>query len=474
MPTLLIFILVFAVLVIAHEWGHFIVSRLFHVEVDEFGLGLPPRFLTLWRNKGTITINDTLLRIPRNFELPFDWYSGIHQNVVATYDNSEDGPLLRTIRLAEKEQPKDVVSETVSALASLRLPPGSKSSDAGQERAGLSELQGHAPAHLAGVVNDMRPGMAYTLNILPVGGFVRPRGENDPGVPGGLAASSPWVRLAVLLAGPAMNILLGILIFTIMFMSAGIPDLSVVRVMDVMANSPARVAGFKVGDVLVSINGEKVDSSDSLKTLVRSHLDTPIEVVILRNGARQSLTVTPSSARTEEEGAMGVGLENPTRDATFLTALSFGFRITGLYVHEIVTLPARLIRHEVGSESARFIGLKGMYDFMNEAIQRDTQSRATTSPPSSGPGVPVAQGPTNYTLALIATLSLSLGIFNLLPIPALDGGRIMFLLPELIFRRRVPPNIENAVHAAGMVGLLILMLVINVMDFVNPVVANLP
>jgi regulator of sigma E protease len=467
MPTLLIFILVFAVLVIAHEWGHFAAARLGHVEVDEFGLGLPPRFWTLWRNKGTITVNDTLLKIPRNFELPFDWYNGIHQNVVATYDHTDEGPVLRTIQLAEKETPKDMVSETVSALSSLRLPPSSKSSEAGREGVGSSELRG--------VVNDMHPGMAYTLNMLPVGGFVRPRGENDPKVPGGLAAASPWTRLGVLLAGPAMNILLGILIFTIMFMSAGIPDLSVVRVMDVMSDSPAQVAGFEVGDILVSINGQQVDSSEDLKTLVRSHLDTPIEVVVLRNGVRQSLTVTPSSARTADEGAMGVGLENPTRDATFLTALSFGFRITGLYVHEIVTLPARLIRNEVASESARFIGLKGMYDFMNEAIERDTESRTTTTPPpSSGPGVPVAQGPTNYTLALIATLSLSLGIFNLLPIPALDGGRIMFLLPELIFRRRVPPNIENAVHAAGMVGLLILMLVINVMDFVNPVVTSLP
>jgi regulator of sigma E protease len=368
--------------------------------------------------------------------------------------------------LAEKEERKDVFADAVNNLASVRVAPSSKGAGRGKGAPGSIELQG--------VVNDMHPGMAYTLNILPIGGFVRPRGENDPKVPGGLAAANPWIRLGVLLAGPGMNIMLGILIFTIMFMSAGVPDLSTVRVMDVMASSPAQAAGFEVGDILFSINGERVDSSDDLKSLVRSHLDEPIEVVVLRDGARQTITVTPSSARTEEEGAMGVGLENPTQDASFLTALSFGFRITGLYIHEIVTLPARLMRNEVASESARFIGLKGMYDFMNEAIVRDTQSRATNPPPPSQTGSPAAQGPTNYTLALIATLSLSLGIFNLLPIPALDGGRIMFLLPELIFRRRVPPNIENAVHAAGMVGLLILMLVINVMDFVNPVVTKLP
>jgi regulator of sigma E protease len=74
------------------------------------------------------------------------------------------------------------------------------------------------------------------------------------------------------------------------------------------------------------------------------------------------------------------------------------------------------------------------------------------------------------TLFLIASLSISLGIFNLFPFPALDGGRIVFVLPELIFRRRVPHIVENIVHATGMALLLLLMVYVNVMDFVNPVV----
>jgi regulator of sigma E protease len=73
------------------------------------------------------------------------------------------------------------------------------------------------------------------------------------------------------------------------------------------------------------------------------------------------------------------------------------------------------------------------------------------------------------TLELIAGLSISLGIFNLFPFPALDGGRIVFLLPELIFRRRVPQRVENLVHGLGMTVLLLFMLYVNVMDFVNPI-----
>jgi len=468
MPTLLLFILVFAVLVIAHEWGHFIVSRLFHVEVDEFGVGLPPRFLTLWRNKGNITINDTVLQIPRNFQLPFDWYGGNRKNVIATYDDNETGPLLRSIELAENEAPKDVFTapEPVSSdQAAYPLPAATAGPSAKAGSRGARELRG--------TVTEMHPGMAYTLNVLPIGGFVRPRGENDPNIPGGLAAASPWVRLGVLLAGPTMNILLGVLILTAMFRSSGVPNPSVVFLSSILPNSPAQAAGFKVGDVIDSVNGEQVSSAEQLHNLIYGNLDKAIVVVLTRDGVQQTVTVTPSSKRSEAEGAMGVQLDNPVQNASFLTALTFGFRVTGSYVHEILTLPAKLIQNQVEPSAARFIGLKGMYDFMNQAVQRDAQSRASTPPPSAG-GAPAAARPTNYTLALIATLSLSLGIFNLLPIPALDGGRIMFLLPELIFRRRVPPNIENAVHAAGMVALLILMLVINVMDFVNPVVTKLP
>ena len=79
-----------------------------------------------------------------------------------------------------------------------------------------------------------------------------------------------------------------------------------------------------------------------------------------------------------------------------------------------------------------------------------------------------------FALELIASLSISLGIFNLFPFPALDGGRIIFVLPELIFRRRVSPRVENLIHGMGMAFLLLLMIYINVMDFINPVNVTIP
>src|SRR5512135_3581687 len=137
--SLLIFIAVFAGVVFIHEFGHFLVSRLLRVEVEEFGFGLPPRALRLFHWKGT----------------------------------------------------------------------------------------------------------DFTLNWLPIGGFVRPKGENDPNVPGGLAAASPWTRLAVLFAGPTMNLLLGVVVFSLLFFQMGVPDYSKVQIGDVLSGSPAAQAGLQ-------------------------------------------------------------------------------------------------------------------------------------------------------------------------------------------------------------------------------------
>jgi regulator of sigma E protease len=99
------------------------------------------------------------------------------------------------------------------------------------------------------------------------------------------------------------------------------------------------------------------------------------------------------------------------------------------------------------------------------------QSRESV-PPTSAETAPLE--PTNYTLQIIASLTLMLGIFNLLPFPALDGGRIIFVLPELILRRRVPPQFENVVHAVGFALLLLFMVYIYAMDFIDPVQITLP
>jgi regulator of sigma E protease len=317
-------------------------------------------------------------------------------------------------------------------------------------------------------------GTEFTLNWLPIGGFVRPRGENDPTVPGGLAAASPWTRLAVLLAGPSMNLLLGVVVFSLMFFQMGIPDFTKVQIGDVLPNSPAEQAGLKANDVFVTANGVAIHDPTQLHDLIYANLDKPILFTVRRAGELVSLTATPSSNRPQGQPALGISMGTALiRSGSPLESLQYG----GLAVYEqaraLVLLPAQLIRGQA-PQGVRLSGLKGIYDIFNQAITTDVQSREPVSPSSSTTTPATTQTPTYLTLVMIGSLTISLGVLNLFPFPALDGGRILFIWPELILRRRVPAQWENSIHAAGMALLLIFMLYVNVMDFVNPVITTLP
>jgi len=312
-------------------------------------------------------------------------------------------------------------------------------------------------------------GTRFTLNWLPIGGFVRPKGENDPNVPGGLAAASPWTRLAVLLAGPTMNLLLGIVVFSLLFFEMGVPDYTKVQVAEVMANSPASEAGLRPDDIVVEANGAKITDSNQFHDIIYGNLDKPIQLTVLRNGKTVNLTATPSSTRPAGAGALGISMGPAlVPSGSVIDSVRYG----SLAVYEqsrlLVLLPAQLIRGQASPDSSRFVGIKGIYDLFGQAVSRDVQSREPTSSPTQG------QVPTYFTLQLIGILTISLGVLNLVPFPALDGGRILFVLPELLLRRRIPPEWENGINAVGMALLLAFMLYVNVMDFVNPAIVTLP
>jgi regulator of sigma E protease len=361
-----IFVAVFALVVFIHEFGHFVVSRLLHVEVEEFGFGLPPRIMKLFRWKGT----------------------------------------------------------------------------------------------------------DFTLNWLPIGGFVRPKGENDPNIAGGLAAASPWTRLAVLFAGPTMNLLLGVVVFSLLFFNIGVPDYNQVQIGDVLAGSPAAQAGIQVDDIVVTAGGMTVRDASQLHDLIYSRLDQPIELTLRRGGQTVTVTAVPSSSRLQNEGALGISM-GPALVMPGSTIQSVQYGAIAVYSQArlLLLLPAQILRGQLSPQEGRLVGLKGIYDLFGQAVSRDIQSRE--APPAASSSA-ATQTPTYFTLQLIGILTISLGVLNLFPFPALDGGRILFVLPELILRRRIPAEWENRINAVGMALLLVLMIYVNVMDFVNPAIVVLP
>jgi regulator of sigma E protease len=314
-------------------------------------------------------------------------------------------------------------------------------------------------------------GTDYTLNWLPIGGFVRLKGENDPTVQGGLAAANPWTRLAVLFAGPSMNLILAVVVFSLLFFNIGVPDYNQVQIGAVLEGSPAAQAGIQANDIILTVDGVTITDPAQLHDIIYANLDTPIELTLGRGGQTIAVIAVPSSSRPSDQGALGISMGPAlVRTGSVIQSLRFGAVAVTAQTRMLILLPAQLMRGQLTAEESRLVGLKGIYDLFGQAVSRDIESR---EPAVSTSGSASVETPTYFTLQLIGILTISLGVLNLFPFPALDGGRILFVLPEIFLRRRVPQEWENTIHAAGMALLLLLMVYVNAMDFISPAVVDL-
>ena len=302
-------------------------------------------------------------------------------------------------------------------------------------------------------------GTKFTLNWIPFGGFVRPKGENDPTLPGSLAAASPWKRITVYLAGPIMNLLTAVILFMAIYGIIGqLPDRNRVQLVEIAPNSPAEEAGLQAGDILVNVGGVDIHSLDTVRSVIYSHLGMPLDVTYERDGVTNEVTVTPLTD-PGDSGAVGIYMSYPMVSYTIWRAIPES--VTSLYEYgrELTSMLGRIISGQSSAPEGRLVGLKGMYDIY--ASMREAPSAS---------GVPQAVS----ALAFVASISISLGVMNLLPIPALDGGRILFTLPEIIIRRRIPAKYEMVVNFVSFALLILLMLYINLQDFINPVKPPVP
>jgi regulator of sigma E protease len=302
-------------------------------------------------------------------------------------------------------------------------------------------------------------GTEITLNWIPFGGFVRPKGEADETIEGGMAAAPAWKRLVIALAGPMMNFLIGILLLVVIYSAIGIPASNEAMITQVAASSPAEEVGLQAGDIILTVDDKPIENIDQLIQVVDQNAGEEISLGVERDGEIEFISITPRVNPPEGEGAMGVALSNPLKPTPFFQSVGYAFQTTGFIIRETIMLPVRLIRGTVDPALARPVGYKGIYDIYTQAVEMDQETSLPTAEP-----LPI------YTLSIIANISLALGITNLLPIPALDGGRILFTLPELIFGKRIPQKWENVVNTVSFLLLIALMVVITILDFTNPVV----
>jgi len=171
-------------------------------------------------------------------------------------------------------------------------------------------------------------------------------------------------------------------------------------------------------------------------------LGQPTSITYERGGETLVVNLTPRENPPENEGAIGIMMGEVTQPTTIPRAFYKGIQACYEYVHTLILLPVNIASGEVSAEQARPVGYKGMYDIYQQ----------TSNPPW-----------------FFMVISLSLGLFNLLPIPALDGGRLFLILPEILLQRRVPPRYESIIHMVGFAVLLLLLVYVNLQDFINPI-----
>lgn len=463
MTTILAFILILSLLIFVHELGHFIVAKRSGITVEEFAIGFPPRLVKLWQDEGKITLNGQQYIIGRSLSVSRSVEPGTQ--VYAETGVDEKGRQVVTyLEPIEAENPEQAKKEPPAAgsearffnmMALKRQPPA-------PAVPGAAERQSYH-------VDALTRPTEYSINMIPLGGYVRMLGEEDPTDPGSFASKSKRVRLAVLAAGSLMNLALAVVFFTFTSMS-GVPEpvtgiglsgeelpLAQTVITEVVPNTPAEQAGLQPGDVVLGAEDADFNHVGDLIYYVNNNTGNEITLHVQREETSFSASLVPRENPPEGQGAMGVGIsydgiQNEKVYYPLPTAMSRGVSQTAEYVGLVFYMPVAIIRDIIPAEAARPTGPVGIYQQTDSAVNAAVELDWW---------FPI--------LWLTAILSTALAVTNLLPLPALDGGRILFILVEALRGKRIAPEKEGAIHFIGLALLLTLMIVISYYDVSNPI-----
>ena len=310
----------------------------------------------------------------------------------------------------------------------------------------IHELGHFTAAKLSGIkVNEFSVGMGpniknwkkgetkYSLRALPIGGYVAMEGEEeDSEDERSYNNAKPIKRFITILAGPMMNLLLAFIIFTGIFMVTGIMSNTVGEVMDASA---AQSAGLKKGDEIVSIDGKKMTDFDSVSKAIKASEGRSMDIKFVRDG--QEMSVKVAADKTDAGYLLGV---SPMAKKDFARSITAGFdQVINIIVLLWTTL-VQLVTGGLGLEN-----LSGPVGVIKEVGTAASYGVATL-------------------FSFIAIISVNLGFFNLLPIPALDGSKLLFITLEMIFGRPINRKFEQTVTIVGFLLLLSLIVVVSVKD----------
>ncbi|MDD2434779.1 MAG: RIP metalloprotease RseP [Bacilli bacterium] len=289
----------------------------------------------------------------------------------------------------------------------------------------------------------------YSLRLFPIGGFVQMAGEEleeDKDVPRDrqLFAKKWSQKFMTIIAGIMFNFIFAVIIFFFLALFNGSPSTKpIVSVVD--KGLPAYSAGLESGDIIKRVNGKKVTSIDRLMLELHVVKNDEITLEIKRDEIIKEIKITAVEVTEKDDTkrfVFGFGLESKIEKG-FLVSLQYAFMKTGYLIEQMFWIVTYLITGSIGLNNLS--GPIGIYNIVGETAR---------------------SGIANL-FYLLAYISINVGFINLLPIPAFDGGRILFLLLEKIKGRPIDPKVENSIHSVGFFLLMLLMLLITYNDIIR-------
>ena len=399
------------ILVVIHEFGHYATARAMGVKVLEFGVGFPPRAFGVYTGNTPVLVDGATRYV--GLSGPEDLSLG-QKIKVSSAENGQGNLVARVIELSKK------------------VARGEEGDEPDEERLGEKDLLKHE-GKVRSVVDGslVLADMLYSVNWAPIGGFVRLAGEANPNVPRSLAGKGTGTRFLVLIAGPLMNAILPLLIFTVLLM---IPrDVAVGRlvIQEVGENTAASEAQVRAEDAVLQANGKDIKNRLEFTREINLNGGSQMSILVERGGQELLLHLQPRFDTESARWLVGVfpRLDDVTivkRSEPFWEAIPNSFVNTW----EMLVLVKQALGGAFGEGSSpEFSGPIGIAQVTGE-ITRD--------------------GGWVGWLGVGILLSINLAILNVLPIPMLDGGRIFFVVLEWARRgKKIPAHREGMVHLIG-------------------------
>lgn len=415
MTTIITFIIVFGILVIVHEFGHFYFAKKAGVRVREFAIGMGPKLFQTRRNGTTYTIR----------VLPAGGYVRMAGRAEAEEETIRPGMTIVVV------QQDGVVT---------RLNMSDQTELVGGRALTVNRVDLVDDMFVEGYWADddqtlVKLPVDHEASVIEADGtevLVAPRDTH-------FESAKLWQRALINFAGPMNNFILTVVLF--MGLAFAMPGVTTTTLQDVAQNSPAATAGLKKGDTIEKINGVKMSSWQKMQTTIQALPKEKTTVTYERNGQLKTTTLTPKAVKN---GGMLVGQigVTPTTTKAFMPRVQYAFRATGQAMTQIF----RAIQNLIQGFSLNKLGGP-------VAIYKNTEQ--------------VSSYGFLAIVSFTALLSVNLGMMNLLPIPGLDGGKLLLNAVEAVVRRPLPERVETAVTLAGVAFLFVLMIAVTGNDIIR-------